>query len=133
MDNPIAKKARPRWEKLKSSVKKKEQRTNALQRTSVRKSGLITGLLNLRQGRPKKYSSLYIFNQALSPPDLNDSGPASTKLAPTQPKLKMAYSTAGRPTSRPHYKDWKAPENTRAISRDFNACIDSEDTNEGTG
>ena len=54
MDYPIAKKARPRWEKLKSSVKKKERPTNALQQTIARKSGLLTGFLKLRQGRPKK-------------------------------------------------------------------------------
>ena len=129
MDNPIAKKARPQWEKLKSSVKKKEQHTNALQRTIVRKSRLLTGFLKLRQGRPKTNSSPDIVNQALSPPDLNNSDLALTKLAPTQPKLKMAHYTAVCPTSRPHYKDWKAPENTRAVDRAFNACLASEDPN----
>ena len=55
------------------------------------------------------------------------------KVAPTKPKLKMARSTADHPTSRPHYKYWKSPENTRAIDRAVNACMASEDPKKVTG
>ena len=133
MENPIAKKARLQWEKLNSSTEKKERPTKALQQNIARKSGILTGFLNLRQGRPKKYSSPAIVDQELSPPDLNDFNPELTKVAPIQPKLNMARSTAGRPTSRPHYKDWKAPENARTIARAVNDCLDSEDPNGVTG
>ena len=45
----------------------------------------------------------------------------------------MARSTACRPTSRPHYKYWKAPENARALATSINARLASEYPNKVMG
>ena len=119
--------------KPKDFLEEKERPTNALQLTIACKSGLFTGFLKICHDRPKKSSSPAIVNHAISPPDLNYSDPASTKVSPTQPTLKMARSAAGCPTSRPHYKDWKAPENARALAITFNDRLASEYPNKVTG
>ena len=85
-------------------------------------------------GPPQKSSSpAIITNQALSPTELNNSDPASKKVAPTQPKLNMVCSTAGRPMSRPRYRDWKAPEIARYLARAANARMSAEYPNKVTG
>ena len=45
----------------------------------------------------------------------------------------MTHSIAGRLTSCPRYKYWKAPENTRALARSVNARLAGEDPNKVTG